>query len=41
MSKIDPHVLKMPVAGRNLDPGSFGAQISEEKTLLVFVRHFG
>ena len=41
MSRIARDVLDKPVKGRKLAPGPFGAQIAEEGTLVVFVRHFG
>jgi hypothetical protein len=42
MKAIDPQILKLPVDGFNLKPGSLGDQINPgEPTLLVFLRHYG
>ena len=38
---IENETLDSPVSGVNLIPGSFRDQMSEEPTLLVFLRFFG
>ena len=38
---IPPEVLDTPVEGRNLKPGSLRGQLDADRTLLVFLRHFG
>ena len=40
-ARIPEAVLKQPVAGVNLAPGTLGDQLGDELTLLVFLRHFG
>jgi len=38
---IDTAILRAPVAGLNLRPGSLRDQLGAGPTLLVFLRHFG
>lgn len=38
---IPADVLARAVEGLNLAPGTFGDQLSDGPTLLVFLRHFG
>ena len=40
-ASLPAEVRDLPVKGRNLIPGTFGDQIGDEPTLLVFLRHFG
>ncbi len=39
--RIQDKTLKSPVSGVNLAPGSFGDQLGDRPTLLVFLRFFG
>ncbi|MGN6561692.1 MAG: hypothetical protein ACTHMJ_01330 [Thermomicrobiales bacterium] len=41
MERIPEGMLALPVSGVNLAPGTFGEQIGDQPTLLVFLRHFG
>ena len=41
MERIPDEVLSRPVAGVGLMPGRLADQLSDEPTLLVFLRHFG
>lgn len=38
---LGPDLLERPVRGLNLRPGPLGAQLTEQPTLLCFLRHFG
>ena len=40
-SPLPDAVLRRPVLGRNLRPGTLADQLGPEPTLLVFLRHFG
>ena len=40
-TRIPPEVLDLPVQGVNLPPGTLRDQLSDQPTLLVFLRHFG
>ncbi|MEM9608265.1 MAG: hypothetical protein AAGA99_12640 [Actinomycetota bacterium] len=41
MSRLDAAVLDAPVVGRNLTGASFGAELEDEPTLVVLLRHPG
>ena len=41
MEPIEAALLEAPVKGVNLAAGTFGDQLAEGDTLLVFLRHFG
>ena len=38
---MDNALLDQPVSGLNLTPGTLRDQLSGDRTLLVFLRHFG
>lgn len=38
---IPAEVLNLPVSGRHLADGDFGAQLEGGRTLLIFLRHLG
>ncbi len=38
---IPPEIIQSPVEGFNLREGTFGDQLGDRPTLLVFLRHFG
>jgi hypothetical protein len=38
---MDTALLEQPVSGLNLTPGNLRDQLSGDRTLLVFLRHFG
>ncbi len=38
---MDDALLDLPVSGLNLVPGSLRDQLSGDRTLFVFLRHFG
>jgi hypothetical protein len=38
---VPRELLDAPVAGLNLAPGPFGAQLGDRATLFVFLRHLG
>ena len=41
MKQIDAKLLDQQVVGVNLQPGALRDQLSDQPTLLVFLRHFG
>ena len=41
MDRIPPNVWQHPVRGRNLHGSTLAAEIGDDETLLVFLRHLG
>src|SRR5689334_10576670 len=41
MQTVPADILPAPATGRNLPPGTLGAQLGDVPTLLAFLRHFG